>query len=497
VTPGSAPAGPVPRESVPLSPEAYLKRGLDLLERPLPEDQVEAQRLLIVALRSDPDLSAAHAGLARSALYVHAVGIDPSPARLTEALSESRRAAEADAKSPANAATYALALAASDHLTEARAEAVRAAGLGGEGPEADLALCIIDRLRRSLDDAVAAGRRAAGRAPDSLRVIVGLAEALREAGQYDAALELFGQAADLDHESALPQLGAAATLAKAGSFGKASRAYEIILDKYKYATTRALEGAAAMRISMRDWEGAVDLYDRVELPAEDGSLPTLLSLYGKGYALLRLDRAAEAEYFLSLLIERVPADYDGPARGREVLFRAYNDLVNYFEEHGRPDRALALLRQAIARPGAPLGLARALATRLGDAGSTREAAEILERAIPGAPAGEESLEIAESALALARLRSAGGRRSIPGRSAAGEALRAASRRIPAEASGPAHYRMARAWGLAGEPDLCLAALEQARARGYLPQQAETEADLASVRARPRFRALFADAPATP
>jgi tetratricopeptide (TPR) repeat protein len=484
------------RELVPPAPSAYLGRGLAMLERPRPEDQAEARRLLLKALAADPGLSAAHAGLARSALYVHAIGIDPSPRRLADALAEARLAVDTGSASAEHVATYALALAASDRLTEARAEALKARALGGDGPEADLALCIIDRLRRALDDAVAACRRAADRDPDEPRVLVALAEALRESGRYDAAMELFGQAVDLDHESATALLGAAATLAKSGQFNMAGRAYDTVIEKYPFATMRALQGAAGMRISASDWEGALDLYDRVDLP-EDGSLPTLLSLYGKGYALLRLDRAAEAEYFLSLLIERVPAGYDGPARGREMLFRAYTDLFTYFDEHRRADRALALLRSATAWPGAPTGLARTLAARLEARGSAREASEVLERAILAAAADEDPLEISESALALARLRSAGGRRAIPERSEAGRALRTAGERVPADAPGPAHYRMARAHGLARQPDQCLAALERARTRGYLPAQAETEQDLASVRALPRFRALFAATPETP
>lgn len=490
----ASPAPAPPREDLPTSPSAYLRRGLAMLDRPRPEDQEEARRLLRRALAADPGLSEAHVGLARSAVYLHGLGIDPDPARLAEAVAEARLAVDSDARSAPAAATLALALAAADHLTPARVEAVRAADLRSDGPEAEVALCVIDRLRRETVAAVAACRRAADRAPDAPRVLVALAEALREAGDYGAALELFGQAADLDHESALPQLGAAATLTRSGQFSKAARAYDTVLERFPFATTRALQGAAAMRIAASDWEGALELYDRVTLP-DDGTLPTLLSLYGKGYALLRLERAAEAEYFLSLLIDRVPGDYDGPARGREVLFRAYDDLARYFEERGRVDRSLALLRAATARPGAPTALARRLAARLEAGGSSREAAGVLERALPAAPIDEDPLEIAETAVALARLRSGGGRRAVRERSEAGRALRIAAERVPADAPGAAHYRMARAFALALDPDQSLPALERARANGYLPPQAETEADFAALRSLPAFHALFETAPA--
>jgi len=478
-----------PREDLSPAPTAYLRRGLAMLERPRPDDQEEARRLLHKALDEDPSLSEAHAGLARSALYLYSLGIDPSGARLAEATAEARAAVDSDPRSANAVATLALALAASDQLTPARSLAMRAADLGSDGPEADLAQCIIERLRRETDAALAACRRAAGRAPDSPRILVALAEALREAGDTRASMELFGQAADLDFESALPQLGAAATLTRAGKINLAAHAYDTILEKYPFAATRALQGAAAMRISVYDWEGALELYDRVNLP-DDGALPTLLSLYGKGYALLQLERPAEAEYFLSLLIQRVPRDYDGPARGREVLFRAYDDLARYFDDRGRTDRSLALLQDAASRPGVPTNLARRLAARLATGGATREAAEVLERALPAAPIDEDPLEISETALDLARLRSAGGRRAISERSPGGRALLLAGERVPADAPGAAHYRMARAFALAHETDRCLAALERARTNGYLPPQAQTEGDFASVRSLSAFRALL-------
>jgi len=484
-----------PREELSPAPATYLRRGLAMLERPRPEDQEEARRLLRMALAGDPGLAEAHAGLARSALYVYSLGIDPGAARLADAATEARLAVDIDPRSAGAAATLALALAAADHLTPARAEALRAADLRSDGPEAALSLCVIERLRRETVAALAACRRAANRAPDAPRVLVALAEALRESGDFGAAMELFGQAADLDHESALPQLGAAATLTRSGQINMAAHAYDTVLEKFPFASTRALQGAAAMRITASDWEGALELYDRVTLP-DDSSLPTLLSLYGKGYALLRLERAAEAEYFLSLLIERVPRDYDGPARGREVLFRAYDDLARYFDDRGRVNHSLALLRDATARPGAPTDLARRLAARLAADGATREAAEVLERSLPAAPIDEDPLEIAETALDLARLRSAGGHRAIGGRSVAGRALLLAAERVPADAPGAAHYRMARAFALAHEIDRCLGALERARTNGFLPPQARTEGDFESVRSLPAFRALLEPAPAS-
>jgi tetratricopeptide (TPR) repeat protein len=309
-------------------------------------------------------------------------------------------------------------------------------------------------------------------------------------------MRMFGQAADLDHESALPQLGAAAALTRAGNWSRAGKAYEVVLDKFPFARTRALQGAAAMNALAGDYEGALTFLDKVELP-EDNALPTLLSLYARGYALLHLDRAPEAEYFLSTLIARVPVDYDGPARGREVMFRAYGDLVAYFEAQDRQGRVDALLKEACARPMAPLKLARQRADRLTRAGSRDAAARTLETALSGADPREDSLELADTALLLARLRSDGGRRSIPAASEAGRALDRVAGGLPEHTPGAAHYRMARAFALAGDRDRSLASLEHARAAGYLPaDQAAAEPDLESLRRLPRFQQLISAEPSS-
>jgi tetratricopeptide (TPR) repeat protein len=304
-------------------------------------------------------------------------------------------------------------------------------------------------------------------------------------------MDLFGQAADLDHESALPQLGGAATLAKAGAFSRAARAYDLVIDHYPFARLRALQGAAGLRVAAGDYEPALGIYERVELP-DDATLPTLLSLYGKGYALLKLDRAPEAEYFLSTLVNRVPVDYDGPARGREVLFLAYDDLIRFFEERRHPERAEALLHDATRRPLAPTRFARRLAARLERSGKADEGAGLLEKAMLASDPLEDGIEQADSMLALARLRSSNGKRPIASGSPAAEALRAVSLRLSKEdAPAAAVYRLARAKALAGDAEGSLACLDRARASGYFPAaQAAADPDFAILRGRPEFKRLL-------
>jgi len=359
-----------------------------------------------------------------------------------------------------------------------------------EVAEAHLALCVVERLRGELEAALAACRRAADLSPDEPRVLVGLAETLREQGDYPAAMELLGQAADLDHESILPQLAVAGTLQTAGSLGMASRTYDLVLERFPFARTRVLQGAAALRVAMQDYEGALERYESVDLP-QNASLPTLLSLYGKGYALFRLDRAAEAEYFLSTLIERVPPDYDGSVRGREVLFMAYDDLVRYFDQRGRSRQAEDLLRDAASRPLAPTRLARSLAHRFRDRGGESSAPALLEQALRKSDPREDAIELAETALLLARLRSSDGRKVVRPSSTAGQAIRLAGERIAQSPLGVAHYRMARAFALSRDVESSLACLERARAYGYLPaDQAATEHDFAILRDRAEFQALL-------
>lgn len=479
------------REARQPSTEAYLARGLAMVDRPRPEDQVEGERLLRKVLRADPENVPAHVGLARSSLYQFNLALDDSAARLETAEQEAREATELAPDDAVAQATLALALAASDHLTPALAAARRAVELAGDNVEPQLALCIVQRQRHDLDPALQACRRAADLAPDRARVLVALAEVLRDTGEFRAAMQLCGQAADLDHESALPQLAGAATLQKWERLSDAFKAYDIILDHFPFARTRALQGAAAAKVAARDYESALDLYERIDLPG-NGAVPTLLSLYGKGYALLKLDRPAEAEYFLTSILERVPADYDGPARGREVLFLAYEDLARYFEDRGRKPRAEELLREATLRPMAPTRLARHLASLQIERGLDRDAVGVLEGAIHHADPHEDAVEISDTALLLARTASSGGRRRVTPGSSPGRALSDAADQVAGSLLGAVHYRMARAFALARDEEASLLFLDRARTNGYLPvEQASAESDFSYLRDRPAFQSLLA------
>lgn len=433
-------------------------------------------------------MAAAHVGLARSAIYLYALGIDERAEVIEAGVKEARAAVASAPEAAAPHAVLALALAASDRMTPAAEEATRAVAAGPDGFEGPLAQCVVLRLERDLDAAVEACRRAAARAPDEPRVLVSLGEALREAGDYHAAMDMFGQATDLEYESILPRLGAAAVMVRTGQIRIASVVYDTLLEEAPWARTRILESAAGMRIARSDWDGALELYDRVTLPP-NGSLPTLLALYGKGYALLQLDRDAEAEYFLSLLLERAPKEYDGPARGREVIFRAYADLVDYFASKARNDRVEALLRDAVARAGAPTRLARRLADLLASGGHPADGAGILDQSLRMADRQEDPLEIGETALLLARLRYGAARPSARTREETGRTLGLAYERVPESAPGAAHYRLARAFALSGDTDRSLACLVRARSAGYLPAEAALEPDLATLRARPEFQKL--------
>jgi tetratricopeptide (TPR) repeat protein len=477
-----------------VDPSSLLARGLLLVDRWSAADHDEARRLLRQALKADPDLAAARAGLARSDLYLYGSGIDERQERLDEALAETERAIALAPEDPAIRAVRALALAAADRTTPALAEAERADALGPGRADGPLALCIVQRLRRSLDASLAACRRAADITPDAPRVLMAMAETLREIGAYDGAMNLYGQAADLENDSPLPQLGGAATLARSGANTIASRSYQGILEHHPEVKLRALEGAAGNRVAAADYETALEYYQRAELP-ENGSLWTLLSLYGKGYALLKLDRGAEAEYFLSLVTTRVPADYDGPARGREVVFLSYDGLVDWYKGRNRPDRVEALLREAAARPLAPTRMARRLGDLLHDRGRDAEAAGLLEQAILRADPLEDRLSLVDSAVALARLRSSEGKKAIPDGSPAGKALDAVAGLLDAKTPAAACYRMARAYSLARDAGSSLSFLGRSRDGGYLPaDQAATDPAFTFLRQRPEFqRFLGADA----
>ena len=463
-----------------------------MLDRPRPEDQAEAERLFRRVLKNDPQLAEAHVGLSRMASYLYALGVDESDQRLRAASSEAEAALAIDPHSAEAGAALAWALTLANRLTPALAAAQAAAQNDPESFEAHLALCMTHRLKRHLGEALAECRRAADLAPDHPRVLVGLADVLRDMEQNPSALRLYVQAVDLDHESVLAQLAAAANLQAVGNYTAAARVYNSILERQPFARTRVLQAAAAMRVSAEDHEGALEFYEGLDLP-KNASLPTLLSLYGKGYTLMRLGRPAEAEYFLSTLIERVPGDYDGPERGREILFLAYDDLVRYFDAQHKPQRSEALLSSAAARPRAPVRFARRLAARMQEKGDGRSGIAPLERALLGSDPADDPLEMADAALLLARLKSQGGRKAVPSGSPSGQALQLVEQRVADSPLGVAHYRLARAFALARDPDRSLECLARARRGGFLPgDQAAVEDDFAILRNRSEFQEVIKD-----
>ena len=468
-----------------------MRRGFEYLARPRPEDMENAERLFRKALKRDPRLPGAHAGLSRVATYRYTLGLDESPESLESALDEARSAVELDPDDSVSRVALALALAAADRLSPALQEARRAVALDPQAHQAHLTECGVLRLRRETEAALAACRRAAGLAPDEPAVLTGLGEVLRQAERFGEALEMYGQAIDLDHEAIAPQLGAAAALYQMKHGGRARGMYNVLLSDWDYGERRSRLGAGALLVLMETYEEALSMYEAIDLPA-DGRLPTLLALYGKAYALIHLGRDAEAEYFLSTLIERVPADYDGPAQGRETLFRAYGDLIDYFTRRDRPRRVGALLREACDRPQAPTRLARLLAARLEEEGGTDAAAATLEEAILGADPLEDPIELTESVLQLTRLRTAGGRRPVREGTGAAAALARVAARVTDSPLGIAHYRLARARALAGDPEGALDSLRSARGNGYLPiDRMSGDPDFASLRDLPEFRALLA------
>ncbi len=482
--------GPPRRES--FSPEAavYLRRGLEHLERPRPEAQAHAATLLGKALALDPDLPEAHAGLARISTYLYTLGLDETETRLDEALEAAGRAVAMAPEEGRFRATLALALAAADRLTPALEEARQGVKLAPEAAGTHLALSVVLRLRGEHEEALAAARRAAVIDPWSPRVLGALASALREAKQYASAIELYGQAIDLDPGSIALQFGAAAALQQAARSGSASRLYAALRREWDYAERRIQQGQAALHVKIRDYSGALANYADLEL-LPNGNLSTLLMLYGKGYCLLQLDRPAEAEYFLSTLIERVPHDYDGPIRGRQFMFRAYDDLAQYFEQRGRHGRAEELLKEASGRPQAPSRLALRLADLLAGTDRIGEAAETLEQTIMNGDPGDDLLDLAAATLRLVRIRTRGGDRPLARQAPATRALQVAAERIASSRLGAAHYRLARAQALTGDAAQAAASLALGREHGYLPiELMQTEPDFDPIRDDARFQQIL-------
>lgn len=478
------------RERQKLTADAYVRRALVYASRPRPEDQGEAERLFRKALRLDESRADAHAGLAGISVYLYTLGLDETTDRLDGAHENARAAVNLAPGSAEARRALALVLAASDRLTPALEEARAAIRLAPESAPAHAVLSAILRLRGDHDEALEEARRAAELAPDSPRMLIALANALRELKRYSEALEMYGQAIDLDFEAIVPQLGAAATLHLAGNLGTAGRTYQLLGTRWDYALNRVLLGAAGVHLSNRSFERALETYRRISIP-DDGSLPTLLALYGKGYCLLKLERNAEAEYFLSTLLDRVPPDYDGSQRGREFIFRAYDDLIDFFDARGKERRVESLLRFAAARRLAPTRMARRLAVMVNERGDRKEAGSLLANALMRSDPREDPLQLSETALMLARVATSNGGQRLPRGSPAAVALDLAAGRVGESRLGLVHYRLARALALTRNVEGTVESLERARRHGYLPIQIlNEEADFDGIRQEAAFRAVL-------
>ena len=478
------------RERQKLTADAYVRRALVYASRPRPEDQGEAERLFRKALRLDESRADAHAGLAEISVYLYTLGLDETPDRLEGALEHARAAVYLAPESAGARRALTLALAASDRLTPALEEAHAAVRLAPESAPAHAALAAILRLRGDHDEALVEARRAGELAPDSPRTLIALADALREIKRYPEALEMYGQAIDLDFEAIVPQLGAAATLHLAGNLGAAGRTYELLSTRWDYAGERVLLGAAGVFVSSHSYERALETYRRISIP-DNGSLPTLLALYGKGYCLLKLGRDAEAEYFLSTLLDRVPPDYDGSERAREFIFRAYTDLIDFFDAREKGRRVESLLRSAAARALAPTRMARRLAEVVSERGEVKEASGLLATALLRADPREDPLELTETAIVLARVATSNGGRRLPPESPAAEALDRVAGQVVESNLGVVHYRLARALALTRNVGGAVESLERARRHGYLPLEAlREEADFGAIRQEPGFQSIL-------
>jgi hypothetical protein len=173
------------------------------------------------------------------------------------------------------------------------------------------------------------------------------------------------------------------------------------------------------------------------------------------------------------------------------MFRAYEDLANYFEGRDRHERAVALLVEATSRPDAPTRLALRLVDLLDGTDRIDEAAATLEQTILNGNPGEDVLEVAAATLRLIRIRTRGGERSLGRRDPAASALRLAAERIASSHLGAAHYRLARAQALTGDAAQAIASLALSRDYGYLPiALMEDEPDFDPIRDDSRFQEIL-------
>ncbi len=486
-------ATPALRDQAVALREPLYRQAVDYILRYRKDDLGQAVRLFNQILKASRDFAPAYGGLAEARALRFLWGWDPDPDRLKQALDQGKKGVELGPDLADTHLGLGLAYMAADRYTPALSELDRAVEIEPGSFRARLYRGMLLRGLRRTEEVGLEATRLLQIDPSSAVAYSLLGDYYQDSEQYVQARESYVTAAMLDQRLLWPRQGLAAAYQKDMNYISAAKTYDATETDFPEERLRVRIMAASLLIATQNSEPALGNYETVS-EKESFSPPLLRRLMqaGRAYALEKLGKEEQAEYYWTQLVEEFPADFDGAVRDREVVSEGYKGLVRYYEGKGRPRRATDLLEKACRREGMDYSLYADLARRRLESGDPGGAVSILRKGLQKAPSGLDIVTASEVCLVVVR-GLVTRRAAAAGRREAGALLDDFGDRLsrePATSYVP-YLNLARSEALLGRKTPALELLRQATEKGLGARDLAGDHDFKALAGDREFRDLTA------
>lgn len=383
--------------------EPIYRQAVGYLLRFRKDDLGQAIRLFNQILKTGSDFAPAHGGLAEARALRFLWGWEPDPERLEQALDHGKKGVELGPDLAETHLGLGLAYMAADRYTPALAELDRAVEIDPGSFRAHLYRGMVLRGLRRTEEAGAEATRLLQIDPSSAVAWSLLGDYYQDSRRFEVARESYLTAALLDQRLLWPRQGLAAAYQKDMQYGSAAKTYDATEQDFPDERLRVRIMAASLLIATQNYEDALETYEAIS-EKESFSPPLLRRLMqaGRAYALEKLGREEQAEYYWTQMVEEFPGDFDGGVRDREIVSQGYEGLVRYHDGKGDRGRATALLERACRQEGMDYSLHAALARRLQASGDWKGAVSALRKGLHGTPSGPDLVTASEIGLLAVR-----------------------------------------------------------------------------------------------
>jgi len=467
--------------------EALCGRGEHLLEDTSRASNQAARDVFTLSIEKYPDAVCGHAGLSRALAAAYLRRFEEDDALIDRSLEEARAALKIDPKSAIGQTALAGAL-----LIDLKAEDAAASG--------DAALVLAPDSVPALQ-AAAVTRLAVGRTEEARQAIV-KALSLRPdlpasyhtlgniqlmAGLRVDAVDSYRNALRLAPDLTPAALQVAAAYDQMGNFIAAGQILRDFLRDYPEESARAYLYTAYSSMGRNSWKTALAALDKASFKTRRGiSDGTVLYLKGRCYE--HLGRVEEARAAFRKVIEEWPDATLSFNDTERLISPSYEALGRLHLEAHETDQAQVVMEEGIARTGASLDLYLRLARLYEDYGMPDRATALLEQAVARDMGPRNAGPLLDSYLLWARLASKASDRA---------ALDRLTRRLQEQAPRLASLNdyvhdlgAMRAFSLAGHGEEALAILQRGVKAGYAQVGwVASDPDLAALRATEGFRRL--------